>query len=94
MQFFEGGEKAFATTTDTAVNQLKQEVNVLSEASLLRLSLAQPSSKGQGFDQPERPHQHWHIDMTYLNMGGTFYYMCSIIDGYSRFIVHWEIRRR
>lgn len=65
---------------------------VLSEAGLLRLSLAQPSSKGQGFDQPERPHQHWHIDMTYLNMGGTFYYMCSIIDGYSRFIVHWEIR--
>ncbi len=34
-QFFEGGEKAFATTTDTAVNQLKQEVNWL-ESQLAR----------------------------------------------------------
>lgn len=61
-------------------------------AGLLRPSQAQPSSKGQGFRQPERPHQHWHIDITYLNISGTFYYLCAILDGYSRFIVHWEIR--
>jgi putative transposase len=24
----------------------------------------------------------------------TFYYLISILDGYSRFIVHWEIRER
>lgn len=64
----------------------------LLEAGLLRPSQAQPSSKGQGFRQPERPHQHWHIDITYLNISGTFYYLCAILDGYSRFIVHWEIR--
>ena len=29
---------------------------------------------------------------TYLNIDGTFYYLCSILDGYSRYIVHWEIR--
>ena len=28
----------------------------------------------------------------YLNICGTFYYLCSILDGYSRYIVHWEIR--
>ena len=28
----------------------------------------------------------------YLNIAGTFYFLCSILDGYSRFIVHWEIR--
>ncbi len=28
----------------------------------------------------------------YLNLAGTFYYMCSILDGCSRAIVHWEIR--
>jgi hypothetical protein len=39
-----------------------------------------------------RPHQHWHIDISHLNICGTFYYLCSLIDGYSRFIVHWEIR--
>jgi putative transposase len=51
-----------------------------------------PSQKGQGFTQPTRPHQHWHIDISFLNILGTFYSLCSIIDGYSRYIVHWEIR--
>ncbi len=27
-----------------------------------------------------------------MNIGGTFYYLCSILDGASRYIVHWEIR--
>jgi putative transposase len=50
------------------------------------------SKKGTGFVQPLEPHAHWHIDISYLNVGGTFYYLCSILDGCSRFIVHWEIR--
>lgn len=54
----------------------------------------QPSSKGQGFAQPEQPHKHWHIDVSYLNICGTFYYLCTILDGYSRYLVHWEIRPR
>jgi len=50
------------------------------------------SSKGKGFTQPTGPHRHWHIDVSYLNICGTFYYLCSILDGYSRYIAHWEIR--
>jgi putative transposase len=50
--------------------------------------------KGQGFEQPDQAHQHWHIDISYLNLGGTFYYLCSVLDGYSRYIVHWEIREQ
>lgn len=65
---------------------------VLLEAGLLRSANHTTSSKGTGFKQPKRPHQHWHIDLSYLNICGTFYYLCSILDGYSRFIVHWEIR--
>ena len=30
--------------------------------------------------------------MAYINICGTFYYLCSILDGYSRYIVHWEMR--
>ena len=51
-----------------------------------------PSRKGTGFVQPLAPHDHWHIDFSYVNVGGTFYYLCSILDGCSRSIVHWEIR--
>ena len=27
----------------------------------------------------------------YINICGTFYYLCSILDGYSRYLVHWDI---
>jgi putative transposase len=54
----------------------------------------EPSLKGHGFDQPDRAHAHWHIDVSYLNICGTFYYLCTILDGYSRYIVHWEIREQ
>lgn len=51
-----------------------------------------PSKKGQGFEQPLCPHEHWHVDVSYINIAGTFFYLCSLLDGCSRFIVHWEIR--
>lgn len=65
---------------------------VLKCAGLLPSASTTPSKKGQGFDQPEAPHQHWHVDISYLNICGTFYYLCSVLDGYSRYLVHWEIR--
>jgi putative transposase len=51
-----------------------------------------PSKKGQGFEQPSRPHEHWHVDVSHINICGTFVFLCSILDGYSRFIIHREIR--
>jgi putative transposase len=65
---------------------------VLKAAGLLDRHNRKPSSKGKGFVQPLRPHEHWHVDVSYLNLGGTFYYLCSLLDGCSRSIVHWEIR--
>jgi len=65
---------------------------VLGQAGLLRKWSSKPSRKGTGFEQPSRPHQHWHIDVSYINIHGTFYYLCSILDGYSRFLVHWDLR--
>jgi putative transposase len=67
---------------------------ILQRAGLIGRSQTKPSLKGTGFHQPLTPHQHWHIDVSYLNITGTFYYLISILDGYSRFIVHWEIRER
>jgi transposase InsO family protein len=65
---------------------------VLSGAGLLDRWNRKPSKKGTGFVQPLAPHEHWHIDIAYLNVAGTFYYMCTILDGASRAIVHWDIR--
>ncbi len=65
---------------------------VLSQAGLLRKWNGQPSRKGTGFEPPPGPHQHWHIDVAYINVRGTFYYLCSVLDGYSRFLVHGDLR--
>jgi putative transposase len=65
---------------------------VLKTAGLLGRWNGKPSAKGTGFVQPIGPHEHWHIDVAYVNICGTFYYLCSILDGFSRHIVHWEIR--
>ena len=67
---------------------------VLKNADLLDRWNRKASKKGTGFHQPLKPHEHWHIDISYLNISGTFYYMCSVLDGFSRYIVHWEIRQQ
>lgn len=67
---------------------------VLKNADLLNRWNRKASKKGDGFTQPLKPHEHWHIDISYINICGTFYYMCSVLDGFSRYIVHWEIRRQ
>lgn len=65
---------------------------VLRDAGLLRRWNPKPSQKGTGFEQPLKPHDHWHVDISYLNIHGTFYYLCAVLDGCSRYIVHWDIR--
>jgi len=65
---------------------------VLKQAGRLDRRGFSPSKKGTGFVQPLRPHQHWHVDVSYINVAGTFYFLCTLLDGYSRYIVHWELR--
>ncbi len=65
---------------------------VLNAAGLLRRGNQKPSKKGTGFKQPGGAHRHWHTDVSYINISGTFYYLLCVLDGYSRFIVHWELR--
>ena len=65
---------------------------VLRDAGLMKAHNRKPSKKGKGFQQPRRAHEHWHVDVSSINVAGTFFYLCSLLDGYSRFIVHWELR--
>ena len=65
---------------------------VLKQAGRLDRRNVAPSKKGTGFVQPLMAHGHWHVDISYVNLAGTFYYLCSVLDGYSRYIVHWELR--
>lgn len=61
---------------------------VLRQAGRLDHWNRKPSSKGLGFQQPLEPHQHWHVDIAYVNLASTFYYLTSVLDGYSRSLLH------
>jgi transposase InsO family protein len=37
-------------------------------------------------------HQEWHIDISYVNVLGTFLFLMVVIDGYSRYIVAYDLR--
>jgi putative transposase len=50
------------------------------------------TSKGSGYRQPDVPHKEWHTDIKYVNFRGTFLFFISVMDGYSRYILHHELR--
>jgi transposase InsO family protein len=77
---------------DVAAASPASVYRVLKAAGRIDRSTATPSKKGTGFVQPLLPHEHWHIDISYLNLKGTFYYLCSVLDGCSRAIIDWEIK--
>jgi putative transposase len=66
---------------------------VLKKHDLLnRWSTKTPSSKGTGFIQPLKPNDHWHTDISYVNILGTFFFLMTVLDGYSRKVLHHELR--
>jgi putative transposase len=66
---------------------------VLSSAGLLkRWNTNTGAAISDGFQQPLGIHEHWHTDIKYVNFRGTFLFLISVIDGYSRYIVHHELR--
>lgn len=48
---------------------------------------------GEGRRVPEAtyPNEVWHIDLMYLWVRGRWYFLVTILDSYSRYIVHWEL---
>ncbi len=85
-EFFENGQAAFDNGRKSKADENAKDQKIQ------QLEANNVTKKGTGFVQPLKTHQEWHVDVSYLNIAGTFYYLCSLLDGYSRSIVHWEIR--
>jgi len=66
---------------------------VLHEAGLMsRWNQTSSSAKRTGFQQPQAPHEHWHIDISYVKFQGVFQFLISVLDGCSRSILHHDVR--
>lgn len=48
--------------------------------------------KGRGFQQPQKPHEHWHIDISYVKFQSMYLFLISVLDGYSRAVLHHDVR--
>ena len=64
--------------------------DVLKAAGTLYRPAPAPSS-GRKPPRATRPDQRWHIDVLYLWVLGRWYFLVTIIDAYSRYIVQWDL---
>lgn len=85
-----------------AYAMMNEKIAFISPSSLYRIlredgllnkwKTVKKSNKGNGFKQPTRVHEHWHTDIKYVSLRGTFLFLITVIDGYSRFVIHHELR--
>lgn len=65
---------------------------VLKKHDLLNRWNPSKGAKPKGFKQPLKVHEHWHIDISYVNVLGTVMFLITVLDGASRYVVHHELR--
>jgi putative transposase len=64
---------------------------LLSEKDLLCRWKPKGSGSGQKPKAPQRPHERWHTDLMYLWVQGRWYFLVTVLDAYSRYLVHWNL---
>ena len=66
-------------------------------AILLKHNLLGPWSKkssdaaAEYQHKPSKVHEHWHTDIAYVKVAGVFYFLIMMLDGYSRYVLDWEL---
>ncbi|HEY5639271.1 MAG TPA: IS3 family transposase [Dehalococcoidia bacterium] len=41
--------------------------------------------------EPTGPNERWHTDLMYLRVEDTWYFLVTVLDAYSRYVVHWDL---
>jgi len=49
------------------------------------------SRSGTPPPEPGAPNERWHTDLMYLRVGDTWYFLVTVLDAYSRYVVHWDL---
>jgi len=76
---------------DVAYLRPWQVYDILSKYDLLRRGPRSVSEPLKRPPEPDHPDQVWHVDIMYLYIQPRYYYLVDILDGYSRFLVHWSL---
>lgn len=46
---------------------------------------------GEAPPPPGAPNERWHTDLMYLRVEDSWYFLVTVLDAYSRYVVHWEL---
>ncbi|GAB4074105.1 hypothetical protein GCM10028778_16080 [Barrientosiimonas marina] len=88
----------------TVTYELEKEGVYISESSAYRymrkhgliIPKGEPKREPAGDEwrhKPTRPNENWHTDITYIWISGYgFYYLFTYLDGFSRYVIHSELR--
>lgn len=68
-----------------------QVLEILREADLLARRQRPRPGELRRPEPPTRPDEVWHTDLMYVRVGGRWCYLVDILDGYSRYLVHWSL---
>jgi transposase InsO family protein len=63
---------------------------ILSDADLL-YRWKRSTSAGERPPDPKAPNERWHTDLMYLRVQDTWYFLVTVLDAYSRYVVHWDL---
>jgi transposase InsO family protein len=50
-------------------------------------------SQGERPAPPSRPNERWHTDIMYLRIEDSWFFLVTVLDAFSRYVVHWELLR-
>ena len=75
---------------DVAFLSASSVYRVLSEADLL-YRWKRSVHTGTAPAKPTRPNERWHTDIMYLRVQDTWYFLVTVLDSYSRYVVHWNL---
>jgi len=76
---------------DVACLRPYQVYRILGERDLLNRRKVPSLESLKRPPPPDHPDQVWHIDLMYLYIKPRWYYLVDILDGYSRYLVHWSL---
>jgi transposase InsO family protein len=75
---------------DVAYMSPSSVYRVLDDADLL-YRWKRSRRSGEKPPEPAGPNERWHVDLMYLRIRDTWYFLVTVLDAYSRYVVHWKL---
>jgi len=89
-----GYKKLTYLMIDKNIVYLSESANlkILKKNELIGPNFKKNSTANKEYEhKPQYVHHHWHTDIAYVKIYDRFYYFIFILDGYSRYILHWKL---